>query len=71
MTLVNNSNVHESAQAEEGSVRARKNRTLLIDARGGGLEAESFDSRVERLTQHAITSHSVDVRDPLSTEERP
>jgi len=54
MTLVNNSNVLESAQAEMGSVRAKKNRTLLIDARGGGLEAESFDSRVDSFTPSAI-----------------
>lgn len=54
MTIVNNSNVHESAQAEMGSVRARKNRTLLIDARGGDLEADFFDSRVDSFTQSAI-----------------
>ena len=54
MTLANNSNVREGAQAEVGSVRARKNRTLLIDARGGDLEAEFFDSRVDSFTQFAI-----------------
>ena len=47
MTLVNNSNVHESAQAEVGSVRARTNGTLLIGARAGDLEADFFDSRVD------------------------
>jgi len=47
MTVVNNSSVHESAQAEVGSVRVRKNRTLLIDARGGDLEANFFVSRVD------------------------
>ena len=54
MTLVNNSNVHKSAPAEVGSVRARKSRTLMIDARGGDLEEDFFDSRVDSVTQSVV-----------------
>ena len=52
MTLLNNFNVHESAQAEVGSVRARNNRTLLIDARAGDMRRRGFsDSRVESFAE--------------------